>query len=62
MRVIPEASLHMTDKDENGKHKVKDRYCERLGPCFSFDCNGRKGPGCDRFRQLPTGVKLCIKL
>ena len=32
MRVIAEASLHMSDKDENGIHQVKDRYCEEDGP------------------------------
>ena len=62
MRVIAEASLHMSDRDENGIHQVKDRYCQEDGPCFSFDCNGRKNKGCERFRQQPTGVKLCVKL
>ena len=62
MRVIAEASLHMSDRDENGIHQVKDRYCPEDGPCFSFDCNGRKNKGCERFRQQPTGVKLCVKL
>ena len=62
MRVIAEASLHMSDRDENGIHQVKDRYCQEDGPCFSFDCNGRKSKGCERFRQQPTGVKLCVKL
>ena len=61
MRVIAEASLHMADKDENGIHRVQDRYCENAGPCFSFDCNGRKGPACDNFKKLPTGVKICTR-
>jgi len=61
MRVIAEASLHMSDRDENGLHHVKDRYCKDQGPCFSFDCNGRTGVGCDWFRKLSTGVKICEK-
>ena len=62
MRVIAEDSLHMSDKDEAGLHHVKDRYCKEQGPCFSFDANGRAGKSCDRFKKLPTGVKICVKL
>jgi len=62
MRVIAEASLRMSDKDENGMHHVKDRYCPEHGPCFSFDGNGISGECCDRFRKLSTGVKICVKL
>ena len=62
MRVIADASLHMSDKNEDGLHHVKDRYCEEAGPCFSFDGNGIVGKSCDRFKKLPTGVKICIKL
>lgn len=60
MRVIPEASLTMSDKDENGLHRVRDRYCPETDEwCFSFDCNGRKGKSCDRFSMISTGVKFC---
>ena len=62
MRVIAEASLKMSDKDENGLHHVKDRYCQEAGSCFSFDANGHAGKCCDRFRKLSTGVKICVKL
>ena len=60
MRVIPEASLTMTDKDENGMHKVRDRYCKDDSQwCFTLDCNGRKGKSCDRFSMISMGVKFC---
>ena len=61
MRVIAEDSLHMSDRDENGLHGVKDRYCDMETPCFSFDSNGRVGEGCEHFKKLPTGVKVCTK-
>jgi len=61
MRVIAEDSLHMSDRDENGLHGVKDRYCNMETPCFSFDSNGRVGEGCEHFKKLPTGVKVCTK-
>ena len=61
VRVIAEASLHMSDKDANGLHEVKDRYCDMETPCFSFDSNGRAGEGCEHFKKLPTGVKVCTK-
>ena len=60
MRVIPEASLTMSDKDENGLHRVRDRYCKDDSQwCFAFDCNGRQGKSCDRFSMISTGVKFC---
>lgn len=60
MRVIPEDSLHMSNQDENGIHAVKDRYCKECGPCFSFNGDGIAGESCERFRKLPTGVKICV--
>jgi len=59
MRVIAEDSLQMSGADEQGVRTVKDRYCKEHGACFVFDCNGRREGGCDRFKQLPTGVKIC---
>jgi len=62
MRVICELSLTMSEKDENGLHHVRDRYCgEESGPCFSFDCTGQVAGSCSRFRRLPTGVKVCVE-
>ena len=61
-RVIAEASLHMSDKDEDGLHHVKDRYCTEPGSCFSFNADGEAGTACSRFKKLPTGVKICVKL
>ena len=51
----------MSDKDSNGLHEVRDRYCNMENPCFSFDSNGRAGEGCEHFKKLPTGVKVCTK-
>ena len=61
MRVIAESSMKMSDRDEQGIHRVQDRYCEEEGPCFSFDCNGRSDKACGWFRKLLTGVKICEK-
>lgn len=62
MRVIAEDSLQMSTADERGVRTVRDRYCKENGVCFSFDYNGKLEGGCDRFRKLPTGVKICVRL
>jgi len=59
MRVIAEASIHRSEKDENGMFHIKDRYCPEEGTCCLFDGNGKPGKRCRRFDQLPTGVKIC---
>lgn len=65
MAVIPEDSLHQSEKDETGAHHVKNRYCDHTAKsCFSFDKDGRKcgaGYGCGYFNQLVTGVKTCSR-
>ena len=61
MRVIAEKNLQMSDRDEKGMHRVKDKTCKDPGPCFCFNCNGRAEPICDRFRKLSTGVKICAR-
>ncbi|MFA5377946.1 MAG: hypothetical protein WC455_19505 [Dehalococcoidia bacterium] len=61
MRVIAEASLQMSERTGDGLHYVKDRYCKDSElPCFAFDSNGLLKIGCDRFKKLPTGVKICL--
>ena len=61
MRIIAEVSLQMSGKDSEGLHHVRDRYCTKEESCFSFDCNGKQGKGCSRFKKLPTGVKICLE-
>lgn len=62
MRIIAEDSLQMSESDARGIRTVKDRYCKEDEVCFAFDCNGKREGGCDRFRKLPTGVKICVRL
>lgn len=59
--VLPEASIKMTEKDNNGFHHLWYRYgkCDR--PCFSFNPTNKETLQCELFRYLPTGVKLCQK-
>lgn len=59
--VLPESSLTMSKKDENGIHHVRYRYADCKHPCFSFDTEGKAYQQCEHFRKLPTGVKICRK-
>jgi len=58
-RVIADVSLETIAEDSAGLTHVRDRYCPEMFSCFSFDCNGKQGKGCDRFGMLPGGVKFC---
>lgn len=59
--VLPDASLKMSEKDENGMHHVWHRYENCNRPCFSFDIEGKRYSQCELFRKIPTGVKTCGK-
>jgi len=61
MRVIDENNLLMT-KRKNGTHDVVDLKCNDINEaiCFRFGAKGEIWH-CQRFRRMPTGVKICAK-
>ena len=60
-RRISDDSLIMSEKDEDGFHKVVDRYCEGKEFCFRFDGCGRNFESCVHYRLGPRGEKICTR-
>ena len=60
-RRINNDSLTMSaKKDEDGFHRVKDRYCDSSSPyCFAFDGQGKNFKQCSNFRRGLNGAKIC---
>jgi len=59
MRVLVESGFEMSEKLED-RHYVHHRRCNTGKQCFAFNGDGIILT-CDRFKKLPTGVKICLE-
>lgn len=60
--ILPEPSLKMMDKDDEGWHHVWYRYGKCEHPCSSFNPSTKENRQCEYFLRQPNGVKSCRKV